>query len=304
MLNVAEKAPKASLLSKVGSEFIMASPDKRAAEWLEAQIQKSQDKITTTIADLTPALARVLLDRNEGNRKISESLATGYARDMANGAWHLNGEPIIISSNGLLNDGQHRCAAVIEADRTIPAIFVFGVERSTRTTVDQGRGRTAGDFLAMGGHTYVNHLAAIAGYMWQHSNFNTLSPNSRNRATKGEIIGLVDDNPKIVKSLSKVMVPGARVVGGLSMLGFCHLTFATAGGAMKADTFIDMMTGGAGLQDRDPILYVRNRLINERGRLRANDRAELMFKAWNAWRLGQPAHRFGITGGHLPKVEK
>lgn len=304
MLNVAEKAPKASLLTRVGSEFIMASPDKRAADWLDAQIQKSQDKITTIVADLTPALARVLLDRNGGNRKISEGLVTGYARDMSNDAWHLNGEPIIVAGNGLLNDGQHRCGAVIEADRTIPAIFVFGVERATRTTVDQGRGRTAGDFLAMGGHTYVNHLAAIAGFMWQHSNFNTLSPNSRNRPTKGEVIGLIEDNPKIVKSLAKVMVPGARSVGGLSMLGFCHVTFGTVSSIAKADAFMDMMTGGAGLQDRDPILYVRNRLINERGKLRTNDRAELIFKAWNAWRLGQPAHRFGITGGHLPKVEK
>jgi hypothetical protein len=304
MLNVAEKPAKATLLTKVGSEFVIQSPDKRAAAWLEDNIKKSQDKITTIVADLTPALARVLMDRNEGNRKIYDGLVTSYARDMANDAWHLNGEPIIVSKDGLLNDGQHRCMAAIEAGRTVPVIFVFGVGRATRTTVDQGRVRTAGDFLAMGGHTNTNVLSAVAGYIWQHANFNSLSPNSRNRPTKGEIVGLIDTHPGIVKSVNKASVPGARTVGGYSMLAFCHWTFSRVANVSAADTFLEMLTGGAGLQNRDPILYVRNRLINERGRLRANDRAELIFKAWNSWRRKEIAHRFEITGGGLPKVEK
>lgn len=304
MLSVAEKAPKASLLKKVGEEFVMQSPEKRAAVWLEDQIAKSQSNITTVVADITPALARVMMARNEGNRKINDGLVTSYSRDMANDAWHMNGEPVIVSKDGLLNDGQHRCMAVIEADRTIPAIFVFGVERATRTTVDQGRMRTAGDFLAMGGYTNTNALSAAAGYVWQHANFNCLTHSSRNRPTKGEIVGLIDTHPNIVKSLNKASVPGARTVGGYSMLAFCHWTFSRVSSPASADSFVEMLTGGAGLQNRDPILYVRNRLINERGRLRANDRAELIFKAWNSWRRKETAHGFQITGGGLPKLEK
>lgn len=304
MLSVAEKATKASLLQKVGNEFITASPEKRAAEWLAEQVEKSQNKITTIVADLTPALATVLLNHNEHNRKISRGLVETYARDMANNAWHLNGEPIIISKTGLMNDGQHRCVSAIEAERTIPAIFVFGVERDTRTTVDQGRVRTAGDFLSMNGHSNAAALGAAASHIWQLQHNGYLSSSGRDKPNKGEILAIVEQYPNINKSVVKSAVPGGRVVGGPAMLGFCHWTFARAAGEKNADDFLDGLTDGAGLQRRNPILYARNRLITERGRLRPNDRAELIFKAWNAWRRNETVWRFEVTGGQLPKVEK
>jgi hypothetical protein len=305
MLNIAEKAPKASLLSKVGSEFVMASPEKKAAEWLDEQIAKSQDKVTTIVADLTPALATALLNRNESNRKINLLLVDSYARDMTNAAWLLNGEPLIVAKNGQMNDGQHRCQAVIQAQHTVPVVFVFGVDRDTRTTVDQGKVRTAADFLSMNGHSNVSPLAAGAGHIWQHIHNGYLSSTSRDRPNKGEILTIIEQHPSIIKSIGKAAIPAARAVGGPAMLGFCHWTFARAGAGPKvADVFIEALTGGASLGRRSPILYVRNRLMSERGRLRANDKAELIFKAWNTWRRDEEVRQFTLVGGLLPKVEK
>lgn len=303
MLQVAEKPEKAKLLTKVGSDFVVASPDKKAAEWLEGHIAKSQDKITTVVADLTPALARVLLNRNEGNRKISDTIVTAYARDMANGAWQFNGEPIIVSADGQLNDGQHRCDAVIYADTAIPAIFVFGVHRETRTTLDQGKMRSVGDFLSMGGHVNVNQLGAAAHAAWQYQMFGRLANGSSARATKSEVIAFIDANPDIIKSVAFTHRKGADAVGGRPTLAFVHWTLWQKSGRQKADLFIDNLIDGADLSAKSPLLYVRNRLIAGRGKLRANDRAELIFKAWNAERRGEAVRHFETTG-QLPKLER
>jgi len=303
MLKVAERPETATLLTKVGSEFVKASPDKRAADWLETQIAKSKDGVTSLVTELTPALARVLLNRNDGNRKISDSIVAGYARDMAHGAWLFNGEPVIVSADGKLNDGQHRCEAVILANVSVSALFVFGVERKTRTTLDQGKIRTVGDFLSMGGHVNTNHLGAAANCAWMYQAHGKIVRGGNQRATKSEVIAFVDTNPDIVKSVSFVQKSGSAPVGGPTILAFVHWVLWQRAGRQKADIFIDKLIDGADLNASSPILYVRNRLIVGRGRLRPNDKAELIFKAWNAYRRNETPRHMETTGT-LPKLEK
>lgn len=305
MLNVAEKPQKSTLLKQVGTDYILQSPEKRAAEWLDKQVASVKGHPVTMIADLTPALASALLNRNDGNRKISERIVEGYARDILNGAWQFNGEPIIISSNGMLNDGQHRARAVKDADRTIQALFVFGVERETRTTLDQGKARTVGDYLGMHGHIYSQQLAASSGHAWQHLHVGRLSTAGSEKPTKTELLAFVEANPTLANSVEFIQRKGADTAGGRTMLAFCHWTFTNKAGRQKADNFIIALIEGAGLSYGNPILYIRNRLINERGRLRPNDRAELIFRAWNAFRRGETAvvRSLPVLGGKLPEVE-
>src|SRR5690606_35673856 len=142
----AERPAKAVLIST-------QSPEKRAADWLLAHVAKAGNKPTAVVDTLTPALARVLPDRIADTRPPNDGLVDDYARDMSSGKWHMNGEPIIIAQNGMMNDGQHRCHGVIETDIAVPMVFVFGVERESRATVDQGRMRTVSDYLAMNGHS-------------------------------------------------------------------------------------------------------------------------------------------------------
>jgi hypothetical protein len=304
MLSVTEKPEKASLLTKVGSEFVTASPEKRAANWLDAQVAKSQDKITTVIADLTPSIATALLGRNDDNRKLRESVVTGYARDMQNGSWDMNGEPVIVAKNGMMNDGQHRCAAVIRAGIALPMVFIFGVERDTRTTLDQGTVRRLADYLAMEGRANAIRLAALGGYLWMYQNRGTIHAEGKNRPTKSEVIDFINAHPNIAKSLQIVDGKHAHKFVSLVVLAFAHWVFARRSNQAAADTFILSLIEGANLDVDSPILYVRNRLIAEHGKLRPNNTAELLFKAWNAYRRGDTLKRLVIMGGQLPKLEK
>lgn len=304
MLKVVEQK-KPILLSKIGDDYVMASPDKKAAEWLDAYVALSQDGVIAIVDDLTPARARVLLGRNDSNRKLSERLVFAYARDVKNDAWELNGQSLIISKEGLMNDGQHRCHAVINADAPLRTLFTFGVERETRTSVDQGRVRTAADYLSMTGYKNATVLATAANHIWSHKNNKYLTSGGYSKANKGEIRHIVLEYPNLMKSVDKAVASaGSRAVGGPAMCAFAHWTFARASKEAAADEFIEGLCEGAGLSRRNPILYARNRLIKERGKLRPNDRAELIFKAWNAWRSNQDLTQLYITGGELPKVEK
>lgn len=302
MTHVAESADDGKKFSSLRS---INSPDRNASLWLDDQIARAQSGVISQVIDLTPPLARVLLARNPGNRKISANVVEKYARDMINGAWSFNGEPIIVSVDGSLNDGQHRCEAVLLADVTIPAILVLGPDRSSRLTVDQGKTRMAGDYLAMNGHVDSLALSASAKYVWQHKTYGELSVQTHFAPTKGEILHIVETTPTISESLTRVQKKGSDAVGGRSMLAFCHWTFTRISGKRAdVDAFMDSLINGSNLGVRSPILYARNRLMAERGRLRPNEKAELIFRAWNATRRGDKVASLPIKGGALPAVER
>lgn len=301
MLNVVERPATGKTETSL---FQVSSATHKAALWLDAEIKKAGNGVTTQVVDLTPELATVLLERNPKNRKISQTTVENFARDIEHAKWRLNGEPIIVSDDGQLNDGQHRCSAVIVAEMPITTTLVIGVHRDSRTTLDQGRARTVGDYLSMDGHINANELGSAASMVWQHELRGYLAAGGTGKPTKGEIIEIVDERPAIIESVHKVRVKGSSAYGGISMLAFCHYTFLRAAGKEAADEFMEKLIGGAGLLVRDPILYLRNRLVNERGRLRPNDKAELIFRSWNAWRRRESPRVLPILGGVLPVVEK
>lgn len=143
------------LFNKAGS-----SADIQFDSWLA----RARSEVFSVTTMMTPRLAQRLLDNNPGNRHVVASTrgtrsVAAYAAMMARGEWALNGSTIVVADNGELNDGQHRCHAVIQAGVAVPMQIVFGVDRASRSTLDQGIGRSPGDILAMAGETNTNILA-------------------------------------------------------------------------------------------------------------------------------------------------
>jgi hypothetical protein len=302
MLKIADAESLGKVLAASPS-LARKAEDDRALRWLDARVLAARSGVMTMPVELTPSLARALLARNPENRRVSEMNVSKFARDIVNGAWKFNGEPIIVAADGSLNDGQHRCLAVIEADVPIMVVIVIGTDRDTRFTIDQGKNRMAADYLSMNGHTDANALAAAGGYVWQHEQHGRLSAQGLYRATKGEVLATIDKYPSIAASLTAISKKGCDNVGGRSLLAFCHWTFAQSAGLVAADAFVDALITGSNLSARDPVLYARNRLMAERGRLKASEKAELIFRAWNASRRGETPRTMTIQNGALPVVE-
>ena len=160
-------------------------------DWLQSSVERGRKEIFTDRATITPGMALAILERNPDNRNISPMKAEHYARDMASGNWVENGETIIISKDGLLNDGQHRLQAVIDSNSVVPFLFVFGVPRETRTTIDQGRARTAGDFLAMDGVHYAKNASTAAKFIIAYERAQGKNISQRPFITNAEIVARV-----------------------------------------------------------------------------------------------------------------
>jgi hypothetical protein len=274
--------------------------------WLEERITSSQDDIIVDVVTLSPVLARQLLARNEGNRNISAVALDRFKRDILEGRWEFNGEPIIVSKDGLLNDGQHRCKAVAETGRSIRAVMVFGTRRESRMTLDQGVTRTVGHYLGMQGFSDPNRVAAVAGMLWQYREHKWIGASPDRRPTKSQVLLVAESYKGIPDSVRFCSRQGAGSLTSISLLAFVHFSIAHNVNGAAADTFIDRLIKGTDLNEGDPILVARNRLISMRrdSGWSMTERAELLFRAWNFHRKGEKVDRLVVGGKKLPKLEK
>lgn len=281
------------------------------AEWVR---EMTSSGVKATIDDLTPAIASFLLENNNENRIIRQHVVDSYARDMANGKWAVNGEPIIISSDGQLNDGQHRCWAVIQCGRSVRTAFVFGVGRDTRSTVDQGIARRLSDYLQMEGVVTVNatRVATLAAMVYRYKSGGSVAASSGRdsgktaRATKQELVELVERDLSIQRAVNLCPTEGKqlRSVASASIFMFFLWLVSKTNEDHEVVSFLEKIIKGLNLNAGDPELYVRGRLMAEKGRMRPNEATELLIRGWNAHCRGEKVRSLPINGGKLPEVKK
>ena len=68
---------------------------------------------------------------NSLNREINDKRVKQYANDMTNGNWHNNFDPIKISVEGHIYDGQHRLTAIAVSDTEQEIYFILDVPTET-----------------------------------------------------------------------------------------------------------------------------------------------------------------------------
>lgn len=103
--------------------------------------------VTSTVETITPQKAVEYLQHNTDNyRKLSSSIVRGYAEDIRNGKWQLNGDTIVFSEDGKLKNGQHRLAGIVLAKKPIQCVVVRGVDNSV-DIFDVGSKRTVNQMV-------------------------------------------------------------------------------------------------------------------------------------------------------------
>lgn len=280
-----------------------------AKSWLNDRIARSQDGPFIDIVDLTPDLAKEILAKNDNNRRVSADTVAKYARDIANGDWEFNGQTLVLAVDGCMNDGQHRCLAVIQANKSIKTAIAFGMPRESRMTLDQGKARRVSDYLDMGGFSDTSALACGAGFLWQFEKYGSVTSNraDNHRPTKQQILAQIQSRPDLIDDIKSISRYKHSNVGSRGMLAFCRCVFAQLTSADDADAFFEKLLKGIDLGDGDPILYARNRLMAAKatGSLKASAKVELIIRAWNAHRRGVKIRTLPILGGEtLPEIEK
>lgn len=277
--------------------------------WLGPRLARGRREIFSEVVDLTPELAELLLANNPENRQLKVQKLDVFKRDIEDGRWKLNGEAVIVARTGELNDGQHRCRAVVESGRPIKVLMTFGPERETRTTIDTGTARTPGDLLQMSGYRDGNNVAAIAAFIWQVEKFGSVplgATNGASRPTKAEVQEVVERHQKrIYESFGAFPHTGLGKIASLSQLVFCHAYLCLATGLdAEITAFMTALVTGEKQSDKDPIFVARERLLAEKHRRPYPARnMETVFRAWNMHRKRQTTTRIQVMDS-WPKIVK
>ena len=236
---------------------------------------------------VTPEMAQMLLDRNWENRLIRKSVVNSYAQAMLRGEWSLNGEYIIISSNGVLNDGQHRLLAVIENGLPVVMGLQFGVERNSRTTLNTGFKRTLADHLTMQGQGSAHLLSATIRLAWNYdSGIYSLSQ----APSVDQAFNYIEENPGVKEFLSIGASVGTQFSTSGSQFAFAAFVCARENHGTSRE-LIDRVKDGLGLESANlPAARVRERLmqnLTNKLPLRRNEPSAIYIKAFNAAKDGR-----------------
>lgn len=271
-------------------------PQAGTVAWLNECIERGKREVFTEVTTLTPGLAGELLRRNPDNRSIRATKAAQYAADIRAGKWTFNGEPIIVSDTGEVNDGQHRCGAVIDANKPIPVLMVFGVPRETRLTVDQGATRSAADYAHMDGVTNSSVRASVARILIAYERSGGTNLTAASYVTNAEVLARIQNDDALAATATFVATnaKASKPYAAPAVIGFCHYLFSEIN-PVEAEEYLGQVCRGEGLKAKDPAYTVRDRLLNLGTRSREK-RIHIIIRGWNAYRQGRPLTIAKITG--------
>ncbi|MBB2891555.1 hypothetical protein [Flexivirga oryzae] len=268
----------------------------------------------TKTQTITPAKAATLLEANTANRPLSKATVHAFAEAMRRGDWKTTHQGIAIASNGELVDGQHRLAAIIEADIPVKLTVFTDVSPDTFDVLDTGKKRNAADVLAIEGEKYSLQLASMLRTVWLHDNRpNTAWSGGNARVTNHQILETLEANPGI----RDYIVTGEQLANQIGMIksaaGAASYLVARKNSAKKLEPWFEGLIEGAGLSRTDARLKLRNLMLNMarrqagEGRRRHDTREQvvLYLTAFAAWTSNEPVSRLRYTtGDDIPAIPK
>lgn len=241
---------------------------------------------TVTGMTITPTMAELMLATNTGNRTVGPSKVTEYASAMKHGDWRLTGETVIFSKQGILNDGQHRLLACIQAQVSFVTDVRFGVERDTFDCVDIGQKRSAAQVLGIEGE---QNAAVLAGALRMLISYRMKNYHLNIKGVQPSIIAeVLHKNPKMRDSSARAqstyrefkLIPP-------SALCLCHFLFASIN-KEEADQFMLDLGAGVSMKKDDPVMALRRFAMNSplTGKTASAFFVPLIIRTWNARRAG------------------
>jgi hypothetical protein len=272
--------------------------------------------VRSRVQKISPDKAAEMLAANTTNRPLSRSTVQAFAEAMRRGDWLVTHQGIAFDSNGVLVDGQHRLAAVIEAQVPVEMTVFTEVEPDTFDVLDTGRKRNAADVLAIEGEKSTATLAAMVRAVWQFENRPDASwSGGRAAVTNHQIVQTLAAHPQI----REFVAVGERIASETGMIksaaGAAAYLVGLANKAKKTRlaAWHEGVIDGAGLGKNDPRLVFRRTMFamarKQAGLVqRRRDTREhvgLYVKAFNAWAGGETISQLRFSAREpVPAIAK
>jgi hypothetical protein len=252
------------------------------------------------VLTITPEVAAEFLKRHVKNRPIKDRVVAAYSRDMKAGRWRLTGEAIKFNTRGELDDGRHRCKAIILAKVPVRMMVVWNVPPEAQEVMDSGIKRSANDQLFMRGVKNATVLSAAARLALTEPGAGFVTTEERIvNPTNSEIAAWIDTHPQIHRcaEIGKSYYKQIYLQPSVAALTWMRLSAIDLEAcALFFHSVANMTTDGPG----DPRLALARRLqylSTEKTRQNGAMLIGLVYRAWNAWRRGKSLSKLTMTAG-------
>lgn len=247
-------------------------------------------RLKVSVETITPELAQVYLANMDNPRKLRDAVVKRYARDMANGDWHIGTSAISFDARGVLRDGQHRLQACIDSGVPLETVVYRGVGEGAVLNMDRGLKRAWSDVLkARGVPNSANvQSAVVLSWRWDHGLFTEGS--ARYTATNSELEAWLADHPEFIDCVHEAVLLRRDIGCKVSaMAAFIHRTQVIDPEASAL--MVEMLKTGD-VPPANPIRKLRDRTMVNANRSRGGALAQIVdlavcCKAWNAWITGR-----------------
>ncbi len=251
-----------------------------------------------TFEKVTPKRAAQLLAVNTRNRGLNANQVTTLAREMASGAWVVNGETVKIGVDGSLIDGQHRLAAVVQSGVTSAMLLVedLPLDHSVQYTTDVGMKRSLNHTLALLGETQTASLASVLRVLWRYKQG---WMTSNRQPTFSEALHLLEEHPGVRDAVTEASHSKSAFRASVAAWAiYTTKTIAEYSDEITVEDFeVFWYRVQTGLFDQgvdgDPIVALRNRIALARNsplmHIQPATYAALTVKTWNSYIDGAPA---------------
>lgn len=263
-------------------------------------------KVTSGTETITPKKAMEWIEASDKvkQRPLLQSRVDFLVNQIKRGAYELNGEAIIISSDGTVLDGQHRLWAVVYADMPIESVVSRGVDPGTFDTIDSTGGRSASDVLSIlfkgtdapPGATRITVLKMIGPAVGLILACNRTTGEIKQfkgmmRKTHNHIIvEYVDKHRAIIdQAIYLDTLPALPRVPKSGALAVLHLCEPAWQGVVRE--FVTAVYSDIKHEEGSPALALRRKALQEppgHDFLGTSSRLGYLIKAWNFWSAKHP----------------
>jgi ParB-like chromosome segregation protein Spo0J len=265
--------------------------------------KKKASPATPTVEVMTPEMAKVILEKNDENRRVRKRTVEFYAQQMRDGEWEYNGETIKIRKDGVVIDGQHRLMACVQSGVSFTTAIVRDLP-DVYETVDVLSPRNAGDALYRAHYQYASELASAARII---AAINDIEVGA---TIKNLNLGKKRSNKAVKQTVDEYhdhLIEGCRLVthgDGKSLLRpkavfiACYAMFASKN-RVRAVEFFEGLTSGEILEKDDPAYRLRSLLMSALAQPHVRRKKKWLvavcIKAWNAHLKGEKVRQLRFS---------
>ncbi len=256
----------------------------------------------TEVKLITPREAEKMLSRNTSNRNLKERHVSFLSEQMKKGKWLSSGETIKFSDKGVLLDGQHRLTAIVRSGVSVEMLVVTGLKQEVFNVIDTGVARTAADVVNVNGYKYSAQLSSAARFVLLYDSGKLLGKNKS--TTNAAILEFVINNPSISECAEDAgfYYSKSRLIPSGAMTGL--LFIFKRSNVDKTTQFFDKFTTEINLEEGDPILLLRNKLMQDllnKRKMTIVQKISLIIIAWNSFVKGGTLKQLRLPGS-FPKA--